>query len=89
MSTQPDNAAVAASANESDAEESEAAEHSVKDTKALTKEIRDACEGTEIGEDVWTDIEVNEPDNNLSSVAFTIEGDDGLYYEVRVTPKVD
>lgn len=86
--SQPDNAAAAATANESDAP-TEAAEHSVAKTRALTQEIRDGLDNLEVGEDVWSDIEVNEDDNPESSVAFTIEGTDGLYYEVRVNPKVD
>lgn len=71
------------------ASEANDAEHSVAATKSLTKEIRDALDETQVGEDVWQDVDVNEPDNPQSSVVFTIEGTEGLYYAVTVTPKVD
>lgn len=82
--SQPDNAAATA-----DDVGAEGAVHNIAATKALTTEIRDGLDNLEVGEDVWSDIEVNEDDNPESSVAFTIEGDGGLYYEVRVNPKVD
>lgn len=67
----------------------DAVEHTLKATKSIAQEIHDAVDAAEVGEDVWAAVDVNEPNNPQSSVAFTIEGDDSLYYEVRVTPKVD
>lgn len=60
--------------------------HSIAATKALVQEIRDALEETEVGEDVWSTINVNEPNNSLSSVNFTIEGADDRFYEVHLIP---
>lgn len=74
---------------ETDTPDATDAEHTIKATKDIAGEIHDACGELEIGEDVWSSIDVNEPKNPASMVSFTLEGAGGLYYFIQVVPKTE